>query len=104
VSTVQHLRKAQHVKAVYDITIAYAHEGRFLEAPNIWETLSEPQLNRDWRFHVHADRHSLKDLPESNEELARWLESRWIEKGRRLENLQRDLEEGQPWGECQKMK
>jgi hypothetical protein len=102
VSTVQQLRKTKHVMAVYDITIAYAHEGRFMEAPDLWETLSRPSLKRDWKFHVHADRHALQTLPESDDELAKWLETRWIEKGKRLEGLQQELEEGRPWGKSWK--
>lgn len=33
VATVQRIRHAPHVKAVYDLTIAYQHNGKFFEAP-----------------------------------------------------------------------
>ncbi|KAI6090053.1 hypothetical protein F4821DRAFT_256200 [Hypoxylon rubiginosum] len=38
VTTVHHLRKAPHVKAVYDLTIAYQHRDRFHVCPSIWDT------------------------------------------------------------------
>lgn len=87
VTTVQHLRKAEHVKAVYDMTIAYEHHHKFLEAPTIWESLSCPDLSgkRGYKFHVDVKRFPLKDLPESDAELAKWLETRWMEKGEFLE-------------------
>ena len=104
VSTVQHLRQTQHIKAVYDMTIAYAHEGRFFAAPSMWEKHSQPNLNQHWRFHVHTERHALKDLPQTDDELSGWLQSVWIAKGKRLESLQHQLEQGIPWGETEKEK
>ncbi|KAH8777095.1 hypothetical protein F5882DRAFT_160220 [Hyaloscypha sp. PMI_1271] len=87
VTTVQHLRKAKHVVAVYDMTIAYQHKHKFLEAPTIWESLSWPDLSgkRGYRFHVDVKRISLVDLPETDAELAKWLETRWMKKGEFLE-------------------
>ncbi|KAL3423977.1 acyltransferase [Phlyctema vagabunda] len=87
ITTVQHLRKAEHVKAVYDMTIAYSHCGRFLEAPTIWDSLSLPSLSgsNGYRFHVHVQKYALVDLPETDAELAKWLETRWIAKGQYLE-------------------
>ncbi|KAG9235025.1 hypothetical protein BJ875DRAFT_284676 [Amylocarpus encephaloides] len=87
VTTVQHLRKAPHVKAVYDITIAYGHNHKFLEAPAIWESLSCGGLSssRGYKFHVDVKRIPLVDLPEDDAGLAKWLEARWIEKGDFLE-------------------
>jgi ribonuclease BN (tRNA processing enzyme) len=87
VTTVQHLRKAKHMKAVYDITIAYEHNNRFLEAPTIWESLSCESLSRrrGYKFHVDVKRILLADLPETDVELAKWLETRWIQKGEYLE-------------------
>ncbi|TAQ84899.1 hypothetical protein B7494_g6784 [Chlorociboria aeruginascens] len=87
VTTVQHLRMAKHVKAVYDMTIAYSHHNKFLEAPTVWESLSCGDLSgkRGYKFHVHAQRYLLADLPETDEELSNWLETRWIEKGEFLE-------------------
>jgi hypothetical protein len=41
-----------------------------------------------------------KDLTgKSDSELAAWLESRWMEKSRRLEKLQQDLEKGTDWSQ-----
>lgn len=38
-----------------------------------------------WRFHVHARRFLLEELPYDDEGLAKWLEQRWVEKGEWLE-------------------
>ncbi|KAH7136576.1 hypothetical protein EDB81DRAFT_902542 [Dactylonectria macrodidyma] len=87
ITTVQHLRKAPHVKAVYDFTIAYQHQGTFQKAPSIWETLSSPEISDQggYKFHVRARRFSIESLPTADEELATWLEQLWIEKGEWLE-------------------
>ncbi|KAK0632578.1 1-acyl-sn-glycerol-3-phosphate acyltransferase [Immersiella caudata] len=92
VTTVQHLRKAPHVKAVYDMTIAYQRGGEWQRAPTMWETLSLPQISREqqkggagYKFHVHARRFPLEELPYDDEGLAKWLEERWVEKGQWLE-------------------
>lgn len=89
VTTVQHLRKAPHVKAVYDFTIAYQRKDKFHVAPNMWETLKLPNLSHSqgYRFHIHARRFPLEDLPHTDEELAKWLEQRWIEKGEWLDAI-----------------
>ncbi|KAH9909321.1 1-acyl-sn-glycerol-3-phosphate acyltransferase [Xylariomycetidae sp. FL2044] len=87
VTTVQHLRKAPHIKAVYDLTIAYQHKRCFHEAPSMWDTLKLPRLSsmHGYKFHVHARRFPLEELPHTDEELAKWLEQRWVEKGEWLE-------------------
>ena len=97
VSTVQHLRKAPHVKAVYDLTIAYQRGKQWHVGPSMWETLSVPKLSlpvgkggRGYRFHVHARRFALDTLPGDDEGLARWLEERWVEKGEWLEGRRRE--------------
>jgi hypothetical protein len=97
VASVKALRQSS-IKVIYDLTIAYAHEGRFLEAPTMWETLSQPNLNEHWRFHVHAERFDLKELEGmSDAELAVWLEKRWMAKSQRLQELQALLAEGKDW-------
>ena len=75
------------MKAVYDITIAYERHNKFHEAPTIWESLSCGDLSgsRGYKFHVDVKRILLDTLPESSAELAKWLETRWIEKGELLE-------------------
>ncbi|CAK7221554.1 hypothetical protein SBRCBS47491_004564 [Sporothrix bragantina] len=87
VTTVQHLRKASHVKAVYDFTIAYQKGDQFHCPPSMWETLSMPNITtgEGYRFHVHARRFSLSELPSTDDGLAKWLETCWVEKGRWLE-------------------
>ncbi|KAI5861863.1 1-acyl-sn-glycerol-3-phosphate acyltransferase [Durotheca rogersii] len=89
VATVQHLRKAPHVKAVYDITIAYQQKGRFHVAPSMWETLKLSDLSgsEGYRFYIHVRRFPLEELPHLDEELAAWLEQRWIEKGEWLDEV-----------------
>jgi len=98
VTTVQHLRKAGHVKAVYDMTIAYSRGNKFHEAPTIWESLSCGSLSekRGYKFHVDVKRIEMVELPESDAELAKWLEQRWMEKGEFLERKREEwAREGQ---------
>ncbi|KAI0385820.1 1-acyl-sn-glycerol-3-phosphate acyltransferase [Hypomontagnella monticulosa] len=89
VTTVQQLRKAPHVKVVYDFTIAYQYKDRFHVAPSMWETMKLPNLSasQGYKFHIHTRRFLLEDLPHTDEELAKWLEQRWIEKGEWLDTL-----------------
>ncbi|KAI0164741.1 hypothetical protein GGR57DRAFT_210487 [Xylariaceae sp. FL1272] len=89
IATVQSLRRAPHIKAVYDLTIAYEHRGEFLEAPTMWETLKLKDISNThgYQFHVMARRYTLEDLPYTADELAIWLEERWIEKGEWLEAM-----------------
>jgi hypothetical protein len=95
---IKELAGQSSITAVYDLTIAYAHCERFMEAPGFWVSLSETHLDQDWRFHVHVDRFEIADLMgKSDGELAEWLESRWIAKSKRLEQLQNDLENGRDW-------
>ncbi|KAK3330789.1 hypothetical protein B0H66DRAFT_544876 [Apodospora peruviana] len=102
VTTVQHLRgAAPHVKAVYDLTIAYQRGKQWHAAPTMWETLSVPKLSQaagykggnGYRFHVHARRFPLHDLPRDDDGLAKWLEQRWVDKGKWLEELRREWAE-----------
>ncbi|KAL1871066.1 hypothetical protein VTK73DRAFT_2262 [Phialemonium thermophilum] len=100
VTTVQHLRRAPHIRAVYDLAIAYEHDGCWQEAPSMWETLSLPRLSlplslkdsygarsggQGFRFEVHVRRFAIEELPSDDEALAKWLEHRWLEKGQWLE-------------------
>ena len=92
VATVQHLRKTDHVKAVYDLTIAYHGGGVFQQSPSMWETLSLPSLTEKRRFNfcVHARRYPIASLPATDEALANWLEQRWQEKGEWLDSTLAD--------------
>ncbi|KKO97812.1 acyltransferase [Trichoderma harzianum] len=87
ITTVQHLREAPHIKAVYDVTILYRRGSDFQEVPTMWDTLSIPSLSKEagYAFHVHTRRFPIETLPYTDAELARWLEQRWIEKGEWLE-------------------
>lgn len=94
-ATIRAIRAAPHVKAVYDVTIAYEKQlrprgdgplvGRWLAAPAFWETLSLPGLAARYRFEVHVRRWPMEDLPREDDELAKWMETRWLEKGEWLE-------------------
>lgn len=97
IATVQKLREAPHVKAVYDVTIAYAKGDKFLGVPTMWETMSVSRLDQQYRFHVHVDRYALEDLPHDEEKLALWLEQRWMDKSNKLEDLRLQLEQGSSW-------
>lgn len=88
---VQNLRKAPHVKAVYDVTIAYAEGNKFMSPPSFVQTINTPKLGDSYKMFVHVDRHELASLPESSEELAKWLEDRWMEKGDRLESIKTQI-------------
>lgn len=95
----QKLRNASHVKAVYDITVAYAkNDGSlFQQAPTFAQSTMLPRLDQKYRFFVHVERHLLEDLPRNDEVIAQWLEDRWVEKGERLETLRQRLQKGLPW-------
>lgn len=96
-ATVNAIRAAPHVKAVYDVTIAYQkrhpaagkQEQTWHAAPAFWETLSLPGLRGRYRFEVHVRRFAMEDLPREDAELAKWLETRWLEKGQWLEQKRR---------------
>ena len=45
-------------------------------------------MEQNWRFHVHVDSFEIAELlGKSDGELARWLETRWMAKSRKLEEL-----------------
>lgn len=91
VATVQNLRRAPHVKAVYDVTIAYAHGSKFMSPPSFVQTVSHSNISASWKMYVHVTRYDLSSLPTSSDDLAQWLEDRWIEKGERLEKLKTEI-------------
>ncbi|THV77626.1 hypothetical protein D6C84_04850 [Aureobasidium pullulans] len=97
VATVQQLRKTPHVKAVYDITIAYAEDDKFMAAPSFFKTIFQPDLAQTYRMYAHVRRFELNSLPHTDAELAQWLEAKWVEKGERLANLKKQLDYGEPW-------
>jgi hypothetical protein len=66
----------------------------------MWQTISQPNLNEEWRFHVHVERFDIEELASrSDEELASWLEERWVAKSALLQELKRKLEDGQDWSQ-----
>jgi len=99
IATVKSLRHTRHVKAVYDVTIAYAHGYQFMSPPSILETLYNPNLDQSWRMHAHVTRYDLSTLPDSDEDLSKWLETRWMEKNKKLEDLRARLVRGEDWND-----
>lgn len=98
IATVNALRGTPHVRAVLDVTIAYARGREFMRAPPFWETVASGNLRGDgYRFYAHVDRWEMDGLPTGEEELAKWLDERWVEKGKRLERLKTQLENGEEW-------
>ncbi|KAF2808619.1 uncharacterized protein BDZ99DRAFT_59569 [Mytilinidion resinicola] len=97
VATVNALRHTKHVRAVYDMTIAYAHGQNFMQAPSFWDTFTTNFAATGYRFYVHVDRYPIAELPETAEGLSQWLETRWVQKGNRLDDLKRKLERGEEW-------
>jgi hypothetical protein len=92
---VKALRNAPQVKAVYDMTLAYAHYDRFMEAPSFWNTVACGDLgSAGYRFYIRIDRYDLHELPHDDDKLGLWLEERWIEKDRRLKELRVALDTG----------
>ncbi|KAL1636128.1 hypothetical protein SLS58_009977 [Diplodia intermedia] len=89
---------SRHIPAVLDITIAYARNREFMKAPPFWDTVAHADLKAaGYRFYAHVQRWDMAALPEGDEALAKWLEERWVEKGERLEELRRVVEEGGEW-------
>jgi len=67
-----------HIDAVYDLTIGY--EGA---VPTLWQYIKGMVR----RIHLHARRFPVAELPESADDLRRWLMARWEEKDRLLEHF-----------------
>ena len=99
VATVKSLRTTSHVKAIYDVTIAYSHGEHFNLPPSFLETLYLPNIGSAWTMYAHVQRFDISSLPEADEDIAKWLEERWLEKGDRLEQLKYDLLKGLPWND-----
>jgi 1-acyl-sn-glycerol-3-phosphate acyltransferase len=66
-----------HITAVYDLTIAYE-----VGIPSLWQYLKG--LVR--RIHVHVRRFPIEELPQSADDLRRWLLARWDEKNDLLDS------------------
>lgn len=116
----QHLRAgAPHVRAVYDVTVAYAdtkpggtgreqgkgHDEdddekrgfrfRFQAPPTFAQSVLTPDIGGRWKMVVHVRRFEIAELPGDEAGLKAWLEARWGEKGEVLEGLRRGLVEGE---------
>ncbi|MBI5480094.1 MAG: acyltransferase [Deltaproteobacteria bacterium] len=78
VASVVGLRR--HARAVYDVTIAYERG-----VPTLWQYVKGFARVA----HLHVRRFPTADLPEGDEELARWLLARFQEKDRLLDHFYR---------------
>jgi 1-acyl-sn-glycerol-3-phosphate acyltransferase len=67
-----------HIDAVYDLTIGY--EGAI---PTLWQYIKGMVR----RIHLHVRRFPVAELPESADDLRRWLMARWEEKDRLLDHF-----------------
>ncbi|KAI0221608.1 hypothetical protein L0F63_000845 [Massospora cicadina] len=63
-----------HVKFLYDFTIAYQPEGgKFGRAPTLVDIHTAGQLSPPYHFHIHLEKHQLKELPTDPAELNNWI-------------------------------
>ena len=67
--------------------------------PSFFQTLYQPNIDKTWKMYVHVKRHALDSLPTTDQDLAKWLEARWMGKGERLETLRQKLLQREPWTE-----
>lgn len=82
VASVQALRHS-HVRALYDVTLAFAHRSRgFDVVPTFWD-FSLFGLD-DFELILHVDRHVMEDLPEDDATLTSWLYGLFVRKDQRL--------------------
>lgn len=64
----------------------------------MWQTLSQPRLDQDWRFHIHAERFEIDDfIGKTDTEIALWLEQRWLAKSDILQALKEKLDRNSDW-------
>src|SRR2546421_1688859 len=61
IATVKKLGLSGRMQVAHDLTLAYTHHDPFFEAPTIWKTLPQPDLDKDWRFHVYVKRFELEE-------------------------------------------
>ena len=97
IATMSALRHTKHVLAVCDMTFAYAHGNKFMQAPSFWQTISTADLAKEgYKRYIHNDRYDTNELSES-EGLNKSLEEIWIKKGERLEMLRDKLVRREGW-------
>ncbi|OLL26518.1 putative 1-acyl-sn-glycerol-3-phosphate acyltransferase 5 [Neolecta irregularis DAH-3] len=78
--------KGSHIKAIYDVTIAYSRGSEFQKSPLMSEILYGAHLP-SWKFHIHTRRYSMESVPLTDKELETWLTERWVEKDRILDEM-----------------
>ena len=77
------LKGLRHCKidAVYDMTVGYPDNFMKTEA----DFLTNCNLPRE--IHYHVVRHDISTIPETDEEIEKWLRERWNEKEKRLQQF-----------------
>ncbi|KAJ3128474.1 hypothetical protein HK098_004369 [Nowakowskiella sp. JEL0407] len=94
VATVNAFRNT-HIKAVYDLTIAYKHDEKGFQAfPSVINLHTTPL--KGYHFNIHVRRFLIADLPEDEEELSQWVINMWKEKDEILEYMKTNWTDGLP--------
>lgn len=78
-ATMKGLRNS--VDAVYDMTVVYGDGKSYRPA------LSDLVLRRGFDIHLHVRRYPIKDIPQNEEELDKWLNKVWQAKDDAVEYL-----------------
>lgn len=69
----------------------------FQSPPTFVQSVLLPDVGKRWKTLVHVRRFAIEDLPSEEDGLRSWLEERWVEKGRLLEELREKLVRGESW-------
>lgn len=77
IATINAFRNS-HIKAVYDLTIAYASPGKFQDAPSLLRIHSCSL--EEYKFHVHVKRYEMDEVPVDELALKQWVMDRFVEK------------------------
>lgn len=64
-------------------------QGRLQQCPSLISAWGYSHLSPRWRFHVHAERFAIADLPTDEAKLAAWLEYRFVQKDALLDGMQK---------------
>ena len=82
VAVVQELRKSDHIRVVYDLTVAYSGASTHVR-PAV--TCMEAMMDGDvTEAHIHVSRIAIASLPVGDDALGRWLVDRFLAKEKML--------------------
>jgi 1-acyl-sn-glycerol-3-phosphate acyltransferase len=84
-----------HIEHIYDLTVAFYHYRRGF---GVTPSLSDYLLGRlnEYQFHVHVDRHAMKELPQSEADIAKWLVKLYERKNERIAKIKASWEAQYP--------